>query len=1370
MNGKITYHQQVSYCGKPRCRKCREGTGHGPYWYSYQTVGGKTVRTYIGKQLPAEALATIEGVQETTILARQHEPIVLRIYTFGQFRLERRVGLEWQTVTDPAWQHQRTRAILCSLISNPAHKLAREQIMDLLWPDLEAEVAVSRLDRAVHSLRHVFEPSRERLASSPLLLTERESLVLADQNLIWIDCDNFEHLLAQARASNDPGEIEQLLDEAVTLYGGEFLPEERSMEMTLMRRDALRRSWIGALLELADLRIAREALSGALSLLDRLLATDPANEAGVQRMMSLLAQMGRRGEAMRIYKRLASVLQQEYNVAPLPETRAIYDAIRQGSDKLNGTHKIKFTNSDRLRGQDEGSQRPPLSSDSPAIQIGRSHQSQLVGREQELAVLQSLVSTTEHAAKFRLPGQRRTTLLPLDTQRRPQSMLLMGEVGIGKTRLAEEIGRDVRRHGWAVAWSRVYTQESNIPYRLWTEILRKAMSQGTWSRQEISKRPLVYQPLCLLLPELQDLMPQVAFSSPLPPEQEQLRIWEAARELLVTISGGSPLLIVLDDLQWSDGSSCELLAYLARRVHGHPIVIVGTCRENELAPQHPLRALLTDLQREHAVETMELQPLSDEQIATLVSQLLSDLATSNISIEPIVQHIKARAAGNPFFAEELARISPVIQNGVAVPVASVHDSIGVPRPLITTLPDTINAVLELRLGHLSSACQRLLSKAAVLNGPFEFPIIREMDANTPGSSEDTVLELLEEALKAGMITEEGTGTLVAYQFWHPLLMNHLYEKLSAGRRANLHRRAADILRSVYLYNEEEGAATIVYHLLRGGASAETIVHYAELAGKRAYSLSVYPDAEYYYQLTLEHLAAHEKERPHRAYLLECLGECTSVQGKDETGRSYYEQALELRKRHYALQSTSDARHEAQIQAMLLCEIGQTWYSMGNNVQARSYIEQAEQVLRAVDILDGTVWGRLRLLRSYTYWREGAYEEARRLALESLTLFQHAIEARMPESEELHRIRRTIAGDPVDIGRTYILLGLITTGTGQSQETITFWKRALTLFEQHERRREIAIVCCDLGDAYLRKADYAQAQEVLRRSLNIAEQIGEIPLVSFVFGNMGISSLRLANLKNAESEFKRAITLAEIIRDKMSLSLWHSYLANAMQEQNELLQTENSLISALTNSRTMHITPYIGLSLVAVGNMRIIQAITNTSSTDTSTLQYNTKAHLLKRAIKTLRHALNLSGIEAETRTEGRLSLAYAEFLAGHLDTAYQLAEQALDEARQYELLWLIARAQRVLCVVLVAQGNLEAARMYFQEARGIFKARGMLLEYARTLHHYALALLQHEPGAQEHLQAIDYLYEAQDIFAECRAQLDEQLVRQELARLQQIKR
>src|SRR5437773_5162965 len=256
MNSKITYHQQVSYCGKQRCRKCREGIGHGPYWYAYSTENGRTTRTHIGKNPPPGLLVLLASPSPPD----NFEPVALRIRTLGQFQLERQSNQEWQTVTDAVWQHQRVRALLACLLSSPGRKLGREQVMDVLWPEADIETASSRLDRSVYSLRQALEPALNRPASSRLLRMEREGPVLADQAHIWVDADECEHLLNQARATNDAGEREQLLEEASALYGGEFLPEERYSDWIRTRRETLQRGWMGLQLELADLRIAREAL------------------------------------------------------------------------------------------------------------------------------------------------------------------------------------------------------------------------------------------------------------------------------------------------------------------------------------------------------------------------------------------------------------------------------------------------------------------------------------------------------------------------------------------------------------------------------------------------------------------------------------------------------------------------------------------------------------------------------------------------------------------------------------------------------------------------------------------------------------------------------------------------------------------------------------------------------------------------------------------------------------------------------------------------------------------------------------------------------------------------------------------------------
>ncbi len=1408
MNDKVTYHQQFSYCGKPHCRKCREGTGHGPYWYAYQTLDGRTTRTYVGKQLPLDVQAEMEQVRLANTLPalRDNEQAQttqtrIRIYSLGQMRLERYVNSEWQTVTDASWQHQRVRTLLSCLISTPARKLGREQLMGAVWPDLDSEIASHRLDRAVYSLRQIFEPERNKLATSPLLLTERELLVLADHPLIWLDTDAFEHLIDQAHKNDNPEESERLLEAAATLYGGDFLPDEQQLEWTLARREKLQRLWVSLLTDLADIRIARNALSNAIDPLDRLLSIDPMNESAVQRLMRVLVQLGRRGEALRVYKRLASALHEEYSIAPLPETRSIYEAVRQDATgrATTASNANTATRSNRSNAERSSDNR---TIHEPTIQIGRAHQSPLVGREQELAFLRNLIATTEATAKFKIPGQKRTAVTPYDARRRPQSVLLMGDVGIGKTRLAEEMSREARKRGWAIAWSRVYAQESSIPYRLWIEVLRKSMEQSRYAGAtlatantptmqialppHIAQRPNFYQPLSTLLPELHSMLPDMPSAAVPLPEQEQHRLWEAARELLTSISGGIPLLIVLDDLQWADASSCELLAYLARHIQGYPIIIIGTCRDSELTATSPLRPLMVDLQREYAMETLSLSPLSDEQISILVSAILtrgqpteaatssepglivvSDTATPS-SATSMSASIQTRAAGNPFFAEELARTLATLSASALLPatvsIANSINSTNGPSGLhglngnqnaLPILPETITAVLDLRMGRLSTACRRLLSKAAVLGGSFEFPIISAMEATTPGSDEDTILELIEEALHMGMLTEEGIGTRITYQFWHPLLASHLYESLSAARRASLHRRAAEVLLHAFTSREEEAAATIVHHLVNGGADADQITHYAELAGDRAYALSAYPDAEKYYRLTLASISQHPDEQLHRADISELLGECINIQGNYEEARHYYEHALALRSQQ---RTTTISQPEIQLQALLWCEIGLTWYNTSDNTRAQQCYEHGEQLLLIANVISGPAWARLRYEQSYAYWLEGNYSKAQNKANEAFELFKQYLEQQKSTNKQTirpTRIRRTLAGDMVDLGRTQMLLGLIANGAGHSHAALEHLNAALALYEQHNCQRELAIASCNLGDVYLRVAQYSPAQAVLRQSLSITERIGDIPNMSYAIGNMGVLDIRIGNLVDAENELRRSLTLSERIDDPVFMSILYAYLAISLQEQGKLSEASSMLQRALTTGRASHIAPYIGLTMVFIGNLRIAQANITYNSSENETNSEERKKHLLHQAKKTLEHALRYEGMEAETKIEGQLALARAFLLLNETQQAYQLALQTLEEAQKLELAWLVACTQRILGSILVAKGEYEPATKYFEQAIKTLRRCGMRLEYARALQHYGQLLIQQEsPESKPYQRGLAYLQEAKQIFSTLQAQID----------------
>ena len=1298
----ITYRQHAKFCGKASCRKCREGIGHGPYWFAYQFRGGRTVQTYIGKHLPP-------GVH----VPPPTDQASVRLLTLGQERLEYRTRSadgQWFAVKDSRWNTQ-LRSLVGRLICSSGRGLSHQQVATLLWPGRPIEPLMGELRRVLRTLDQLLNPLQRHV---PLVHIAAAHVRLADQTHLWIDADAFESCLSRAMGPLVGADQESLLEEAIRLYGGEFWPYERQAEWARTRRDTLQRGWIGAVLELADLRMQHGRLHESIEILDRLLSTSPSNEPAIARLMLALARLGRRGEALLLYQRFltASAREQGSVTSPSPQTRRLYEAILH-ADSL-GEWVLQEAASPWLF-RERSSSAP-----GEAITIGRVNQHPLIGREAEQSLLHARLLAVEQGADSRSPGSA--------------CLFLIGEAGIGKTRLAEEMGREAQNHGWRVLWTGSYAQETTIPYHIWSELLRQVTRSYHPIGQLIQAAPLLYQPLGVLLPEREDLFlprePSVSAS----PEQEQLRLWEAVCTLFIAISeSGVPLLIVLDDLQWADTSSFEMLAYFVRHLRGHPILVAGTCRASDLSEGHLLRALLRDLQREQVAETIAVLPLSDEQVGTLVTGLP----------EQAVRSIQARAAGNPFFAEELARTFGL----QGMTSGQFPDA-----PL--TLPDTIAAVLDLRLGRISSACWRLLSRAAVLGGSFEYPFLRAMEGGSDASTEDTTLDLLDEALRAGILMEDGSGAHIAYHFWHPLLACHLYDGLSASRRASLHRRVAGLLQAAYADREQEGAASITHHLTRGGADASRIAHYARLAGDRAYALSAYTDADQYYRLALEHLASRAQDNAEGVYLLERQGECAVILGRYQEAQEAYEQVLSAK-----ASTDSGDPQLAQRQAMICGEIGWTWRYRGDIQMALRCCDRGEGLLRSAGVIGGPAWASLFYQRSSLFWQEGRYNEAERAAQEALTLFEIALASQgmgVALSAPTTRLERTLAGDPVDLGRIHSLLAALAASTGQSGEAASHYQAALAIFEQEDRQREIASVLCNQGDLFLRLADHEAAQSALRRALHLAERMGDRATYCVVSGNMGMLARRRGDLAEAVRWFERAVDLAESLEDPVYVSLWQAYLAGVLHELGDPQRAIVMLRRALVAGR--NIPACLGIALTTLGWMRLSQAQFERAAGFRQSHEAKVASQpvdvtqLLTSAKRAILRALT-NEVEAETRLEGQLALAEIAWLEGDYPSAHSNAQAIIAEATQHEQRAVLARATELLGSLLAAEGDLEQATRHFEQTIRLYHVSGMRLERAHALQSYAVALLEiQESATSTRKPAVRLLNEALYLYEESQAQ------------------
>ncbi len=651
-----------------------------------------------------------------------------------------------------------------------------EQIIDVVWPELDLERGMSRLHRVVSELR-------ELLGDPRLLTMEIGVVAIAPQEQVWLDADAFEQLLEYAHACDDLTERQGTLEQAAALYTGRVLPEiEVGIEEVAARREACERMWIGLLLELADVRAAqawssfRLSVEGVLEPLYRVLSCDPTNEAAARRLLLLLQREGRRGEALRVYERLAAHLQGTYQIEPLPKIRAIHHAVLVGSTPPEQLYADLLP-----QAIDRNRRVLPL----PEQDLHGA--GPFVGRERELTLLRRSITRFERMT-FGVLGRLFRKLPTLFARTEPQCFLLIGEIGVGKTRLAEEIAREAEQRRWIVARVHAQRLEHTPSYSLWSDVLRSlfegivAHGLERWLWQEVKKQPMLYQPLCALLPELLPLLSHplaLARREPLPAEQEGARILDASLRWLRLVCLHASVLIVLDSLEHADHASCELVATLGRRLEGITLLMLGTCCEQDLDTDHPLRYQAPDLQRFSLLHVLRLSPLSDEQVHHLLtSQLGPAVAQHAQEIAPLVQE----AQGNPLFAHQLAESWQRMQN---------EGRRGSDRQGL--LPKEMTLVFDLCLARLSHPSQRLVGQAALLGVTFTFSALAALEARTSGASLETILHLLEEALRAGLLTEEGSGASITYRFWHPLLVRYLAQSHSAARRARLEQAAREAL-------------------------------------------------------------------------------------------------------------------------------------------------------------------------------------------------------------------------------------------------------------------------------------------------------------------------------------------------------------------------------------------------------------------------------------------------------------------------------------------------------------------------------------------------------------------------------------------------
>ncbi len=891
----------------------------------------------------------------------------------------------------------RLQSLLAYLVLHREAPQSRGRLAFLFWPDTTEAQARTNLRNLLHQLRHSLPDADAYLDATVHTLQWRTDAPYT------LDVAGFEAALAQAGQTARPHQsaIErEALEQAVALYKGDLLPSCYD-DWILPRREELRQAYLAALERLMRLLEEQRDYPAAIRHAQRLLQHDPLHEVTYQHLMRLHALNGDRAGAMRVYHACATLLQRELDVAPSAATRAAYTQL--------------------LGAESQPTPAPP----------GTGAFLPLVGRENEWAQL--LRAWRDMAAS----GE-------------PHVVLLSGEAGIGKTRLAEELLQWAARQGIAAAVARCYAAEGQLAYAPVTAWLRAQPLPplaDAWLAE-----------VARLLPEVLARRPDLPRPGPLTEAWQRQRLFEALGRAILGL--GRPLLLAIDDLQWCDRDTLEWLHFLLRFDGRSRLLIVGAYRPEEIGADHPLTALLQALRPDSHLTEIELGPLDE----TATHALAARITGAEISAAT-AQRLYQETEGVPLFVVETVRAG-LLPQGQQPDLAAAG-------PAHEALPPKVRAVLAARLAQLSPPARELAGLAAVIGRAFNFRLL----ALAGGREEDALVHELDELWQRRIVREQGA---TAYDFSHDKLRQVAYDGLSAAKRRLSHRHIAQALETLYAGRLDPVSHQIAAHYERAGLPEQACPYYLAAAGV-ARQVFANEEALAYYRKALTLLESASSEAhpiagfsETAARIHENMADILTLTGRRAEARQAYGRAL-----------AAIPDGELVRRACLLRKIGTAWDEENHWQEAAQAYAAAEAALGPETPASALEW-----------WREWLKIQHRRV-----WLFYGL--GQLDEMSELAERTRPVVekyGTPLQRGEFFqslLLLGIRKERFAVSAETLTCARASVDAFRESDDANALTLALGGLGCSLVWAGHLDEAEEPLLSALERAERSNDVAVQSRV---------------------------------------------------------------------------------------------------------------------------------------------------------------------------------------------------------------------------------------------------------------------------------
>lgn len=655
-----------------------------------------------------------------------------------------------------------------------------------------------------------------------------------------------------------------------------------------------------------------------------------------------------------------------------------------------------------------------------------------------------------------------------------QTLLVTGEPGIGKSRLLADVKQSAAARSALILQGSCFEPDHSLPYAPIVDLLRALFATSTPLDIARELGPTAPE-LVKLLPELATALPALAPTPALGSEQEKRRLFHTLSQFLIGLERAQPLMLVIEDLHWSDATSLEFLLYLAHRIAPHAIALLMTYRSDEVSPE--LHHFLAELDRTRLASELPLACLTINDVNDMLRTIFGLQGPAGAEF---VEAIYGLTAGNPFFIEEVLR--SLVATGDIFYAEGMWSRKGIDH---LRIPRSIQDAVHRRSASLSASSRHLLELAATAGQRFDFALLQavtEQDASE-------LLRCIKELIAAQLVVE---ASAEQFAFRHALTRQALYNELLARERTLLHQRVAECIEQVYAAAIDARLRDLAYHFYEGGIWPKAL-EYSQRAGERAQALYAQRAAAEHFTRALH--AADRLAQPPSPRLLRARALAYASLGAFDDARADHEAALE------AARATTDRMAEWQA----LTDLGLLWAGR-DYAQTGMYYRRAHQLVGVVEDQRLVAHSLNRLGNWHVNVEEPG--EAGRYHQEALSIFVRLDDQR-------------------GIAETSDFLGMASYLSGDLVQGTAYYERAVALFRQLDDRERLT---SSLATLTLRGSTYQTTTMVLapgsladcvrdgELALRIAREIGQRSGEAYALAMLGFCL-------GAQGEYDRALHMA-----------------------------------------------------------------------------------------------------------------------------------------------------------------------------------------------------------------------------------------------------